>query len=421
MSTPPMSSPPPARRVLFSRLPIAERTFVADALRQETVGGALLLGAALAGLIIANSGWSDAYENLKDFVIGPAAINLDLPLEKWAADGLLAIFFFVAGLELKRELVVGTLRERSQAVLPVVAAICGMAVPALVFLAITFSSEAARSGWAIPMATDIAFALAVLAVVGSHLPPALRAFLLTLAVVDDLGAITVIALFFTDYLKLIPLLIAIALLVGYYFMQRARVTSPWIYIPLALVIWALIHESGVHATVAGVALGLLTRVKPDDDEQHSPAERLEHRVRPLSAGVAVPIFAFLSAGVAMNISSLGDWAGDPLLYGIIAGLVVGKLLGVFGGAYLTARFTRAELDPSLNWTDMVGLSLVSGVGFTVSLLIAELAFEEVPAELDVAKGGIFFGSLIAAFLAGVILKSRDRAYRQAEAEVDDTT
>jgi NhaA family Na+:H+ antiporter len=146
MSTPPTPSPPPAKRVLFSRLPVAERTFVADALRQETVGGALLLGAALAGLIIANSGWSDAYENLKDFVIGPAAINLDLSLEKWAADGLLAIFFFVAGLELKRELVVGTLRERSQAVLPVVAAICGMAVPALIFLSITFSNEAARSG-----------------------------------------------------------------------------------------------------------------------------------------------------------------------------------------------------------------------------------------------------------------------------------
>lgn len=416
MATP---SPPPVKRVLFARLPIGERTFIADALRQETVGGALLLSAALAGLVIANSAWSDAYENLKDFVVGPSAINLDLSLETWAADGLLAIFFFVAGLELKRELVVGTLRERSQAVLPVVAAAGGMIIPALIFLAITIGDEAARVGWAIPMATDIAFALAVLAVVGSHLPPALRAFLLTLAVVDDLGAITVIALFFTDYLELIPLLIAIALLVGYYFLQKARVTSRWLYIPLALVIWTLIHESGIHATVAGVALGLLTRVKPDADEDHSPAERLEHRVRPLSAGVAVPIFAFLSAGVAMNITNLGEWAGDPLLYAIIAGLVVGKLVGVFGGAFLTARFTRAELDPSLNWIDMVGLSLVSGVGFTVSLLISDLAFEGNPAELDVAKGGIFFGSLLAAFLAGVILKSRDRAYRQAE--VDDTT
>jgi NhaA family Na+:H+ antiporter len=416
MSTP---SPPPIRRVLFEKLPIGERTFLADALRQETVGGALLLGAALAGLIIANSAWSEGYQDLKDFVVGPAALNLDLSLETWAADGLLAIFFFVAGLELKRELVVGTLRERSQAVLPVVAAVCGMVVPAAVFLVITIGDSAARSGWAIPMATDIAFALAVLAVVGSHLPPALRAFLLTLAVVDDLGAITVIALFFTDYLKLLPLLVAIALLIGYYFLQRARVTTRWVYIPLALVIWTLVHESGIHATVAGVALGLLTRVKPDTDEDHSPAERLEHRVRPLSAGVAVPIFAFLSAGVAMNVTEVGDWLGEPLMYGIVAGLVVGKLVGVFGGAYLTARFTRAELDPSLNWTDMVGLSLVSGVGFTVSLLIADLAFETDPGELDVAKGGILFGSLIAAFLAAVILKTRDRAYRLAEAEQDD--
>jgi NhaA family Na+:H+ antiporter len=406
---------PPPRRVLFGRLPLGERTFLADALRQETVGGALLLVAAVMGLVVANSAWRDAYENLKDFVVGPAALHLDLSLETWAADGLLAIFFFVAGLELKRELVVGTLRERSQAVLPVVAAVCGMVVPALVFLLIAAGDPAARAGWAIPMATDIAFALAVLAVVGSHLPPALRAFLLTLAVVDDLGAITVIALFFTDYLRLLPLLIATALLIGYYLLQRARVTTRWIYIPLALVIWALIHDSGIHATVAGIAMGLLTRVKPDADEDHSPAERLEHRVRPLSAGIAVPIFAFLSAGVYMDIGDLNSWSKEPLLYAIMGGLVIGKLVGVFGGAYLTARFTRAELDPSLNWFDMVGLSLVSGVGFTVSLLIADLAFDDPSDQLNISKAAILFGSMVAALFAAIILKTRDRAYRRAEA------
>ncbi len=412
-----MSAPstPPARRVLFGRLPLGERTFLADALRQETVGGALLLIAAVAGLIFANSAWRSAYENLKDFVVGPAALHLDLSLETWAADGLLAIFFFVAGLELKRELVVGTLRERSQAILPVVAAFCGMVVPALVFLLIAAGDPTARAGWAIPMATDIAFALAVLAVVGSHLPPALRAFLLTLAVVDDLGAITVIALFFTDYLRLLPLLVATVLLIGYYLLQRARVTTRWIYIPLALVIWALFHDSGIHATVAGIAMGLLTRVKPDADEDHSPAERLEHRVRPLSAGVAVPVFAFLSAGVYMDIGDLDNWSKEPLLYAIMGGLVIGKLVGVFGGAYLTARFTKAELDPSLNWFDMLGLSLVSGVGFTVSLLIADLAFDDPSEQLDISKAGVLFGSLVAAFLAAIILKTRDRAYRRAEA------
>jgi NhaA family Na+:H+ antiporter len=181
-------------------------------------------------------------------------------------------------------------------------------------------------------------------------------------------------------------------------------------------VWALVHEAGIHATVAGVALGLLTRVKPDPGEDHSPAERVEHRVRPFSAGFAVPVFAFLSAGVAIELSTFGDRLADPLLIGIVVGLVLGKLLGVFGGAWLTARFTRAELDPSLRWVDMVGLSLVSGVGFTVSLLIADLAFKGDEAGLDTAKSGVFLGSLLAAFLAAIILKSRDRAYRLAEGE-----
>ena len=410
-----MSTPTPGR-VLFGRLPLGERAFITDALRQETVGGALLLGAALIGILVANSAWSDAYENLKDHVVGPPALHLDLTLEEWAADGLLAIFFFVAGLELKRELIVGTLRERSQAVLPVLAALGGMVMPALLFLLITLGDEQARAGWAIPMATDIAFALAVLAVVGSHLPPALRAFLLTLAVVDDLGAITVIAVFFTDHLQLVPLLAAAALLVVYWMLQRRRVTAWWIYLPLAFAVWTLVHASGVHATVAGVALGLLTRVRPDPDEEHAPAERLEHRVRPISAGVAVPIFAFLSAGVAVSLSELTDQLEEPLLIGVAVGLVVGKLVGVFGASWLTARFTKAELDPALRWIDMVGLSLVSGVGFTVSLLMADLAFEDDETSLGTAKAGILLGSIVAAVLAGVILRARDRAYRLAEAE-----
>ena len=410
-----MSTPTPGR-VLFGRLPLGERAFITDALRQETVGGALLLGAALIGILVANSAWSDAYENLKDHVVGPPALHLDLTLEEWAADGLLAIFFFVAGLELKRELIVGTLRERSQAVLPVLAALGGMVMPALLFLLITLGDEQARDGWAIPMATDIAFALAVLAVVGSHLPPALRAFLLTLAVVDDLGAITVIAVFFTDHLQLVPLLAAAALLVVYWMLQRRRVTAWWIYLPLAFAVWTLVHASGVHATVAGVALGLLTRVRPDPDEEHAPAERLEHRVRPISAGVAVPIFAFLSAGVAVSLSELTDQLEEPLLIGVAVGLVVGKLVGVFGASWLTARFTKAELDPALRWIDMVGLSLVSGVGFTVSLLMADLAFEDDETSLGTAKAGILLGSIVAAVLAGVILRARDRAYRLAEAE-----
>ena len=404
------------RRVIFGRLPVGERAFLADALRQETVGGALLLGAAIAGMLIANSAFSNSYEDLKNFVIGPEAWHLNLTLEEWAADGLLAIFFFVAGLELKRELVVGTLREPAQAVLPVLAALGGMVMPALLFVLITSGDSQAQAGWAIPMATDIAFALAVLAVVGSHLPPALRAFLLTLAVVDDLGAIAVIAIFFTDNLEVIPLVVAVTLLVCYFLLQRARVTAWWTYLPLAFGIWALVHASGVHATVAGVALGLLTRVRSDSDEERAPAERLEHRVRPVSAGFAVPVFAFFSAGIAVSISEITDRVEEPLLIGIAVGLVVGKLVGVFGASWLTARFTKAQLDPSVRWIDMVGLSLVSGVGFTVSLLMAELAFDDDDASLATAKSGVLLGSVVAAILAAVILRMRDRAYRLSQSE-----
>ncbi|HVQ86568.1 MAG TPA: Na+/H+ antiporter NhaA, partial [Actinomycetes bacterium] len=353
----------------------------------------------------------------KHIVLGPTFFHLDLSLEDWAADGLLAIFFFVAGLELKRELVVGSLRDRHQAVLPVVAALAGMIAPACIFLAFTAHDDLAREGWGIPMATDIAFALAVLAVVGSHLPPALRAFLLTLAVVDDMGAIAVIAFFFTDRIALIPLVIAIVLLVVYFLLQRARVTSAWLYVPLGFSVWALMHESGIHATVAGVLLGLLTRVKPDPDESASPAERLEHRIRPLSAGVAVPAFAFLSAGVTFSLTDFFGIFGDVAVLGIVFGLVIGKLVGVFGASWLTTRLTGAELDPSVSWFDMVGLALLSGIGFTVSLLIAELAYTHQPERLADAKIAILLASLVAALLAAVVLQLRDRAYRRA-AQVD---
>ena len=218
-------------------------------------GGALLLIAATAGLIAANTSLSDDYESLKNFAFGPERLHLHLTMQEWAADGLLAIFFFVAGVELKRELVVGSLRKLNQAVLPVIAALAGMVVPAAIYLATAGGTSTARDGWAIPMATDIAFALAVLAVVGSHLPPALRAFLLTLAVVDDLGAIAVIALFFTESIDFVALTIAAVLLVVYALLQRARVTSTWLYVPIALAIWTAMHDSGVHATVAGVLLG----------------------------------------------------------------------------------------------------------------------------------------------------------------------
>jgi NhaA family Na+:H+ antiporter len=348
-------------------------------------------------------------------VVGPEALHLDLTLQEWAADGLLAIFFFVAGLELKRELVVGQLRRPSEAVLPMVAAVCGMAVPAGVYLAVAAAEPEVLKGWAVPVATDIAFALAVLAVIGSSLPTALRAFLLTLAIVDDLGAILVIAVGFTDRVDLLALGAAAAVLALYGYLQHRRVPSWPALLTLGPLLWVLVHESGVHATIAGVALGLVTRVRPGPGETHSPAERLEHVVRPVSAGVAVPLFALLSAGVPMTATSLGDAAGDTAALAVVAGLVVGKFVGVFGGTYLTARLTRAELSPDLRWADVAGVGFLSGIGFTVSLLIAELAFDGSD-RLDHVKAAVLAGSVLSALLATAVLRPRNRRHREASEE-----
>jgi len=400
------------RSTVLAALPLPERRFIADALRTETLGGLLLLGAAVVALVWANSPWYAAYESLRALEVGPAALDLHLDLLHWAADGLLAIFFYVAGLELKRELVVGQLREPSAAVLPVVAAVCGMVVPALVYLAVSSAAGGDLSGWAVPTATDIAFALAVLAVIGAHLPSSVRAFLLTLAVVDDLGAILVIAVVFTETPGLLPLAGAGLLLAGYAYLQHRRVRAWWVYVPLALTTWALVHASGVHATIAGVALGLLTRVRPDPDEPNSPAERLEHRLRPLSAGVAVPAFALMSAGVAVSAPGLREALGDGAALGIVAGLVVGKVLGVLGGTYLTARLTRAELHEDLDWADVAAVGLLSGIGFTVSLLIGELAFAGDAELTDRVTLAVLAGSLLSALAAAVLLRARNKHYQR---------
>ncbi len=402
---------------MFGQPTLTERVWLLRVLREETVGGVLLLVAAALALFLANSRWGDWYQEVSDTVIGPAALHLDLSVSTWAADGLLAVFFFVAGLELKHELVLGSLAERRKAAVPVAAALGGMVVPALIFVIINItSSDGQPKGWGIPMATDIAFALAVLAVVGRHLPVALRAFLLTLAVVDDLGAIIVIALFYSDSFEILPFVGAIALLGLYAWLQHARVRSMFIYIPLALAVWVLIHESGVHATIAGVALGLLTRVRTDPGEAASPAERLQRRVQPLSAGFCVPIFAFFAAGVDLRGADLGATLTSPIALGVILGLVLGKPIGVVAGAWITARFTRASLAASLGWRDVLAVGFVAGIGFTVSLLIAELAYEESEPLLESAKVGVLAGSLIAALIAAVALLSRSRIYRKVHDE-----
>ncbi|MCL7428181.1 Na+/H+ antiporter NhaA [Streptomyces sp. YS415] len=407
-----MSAPRTPRKV-FGRLSLPERTFVADALRAETVGGVLLLVAAVAALIWANvPAFQDSYDSVSHFHIGPEALGLDLSIEHWAADGLLAIFFFVAGIELKRELVAGELRDPKAAALPVVAALCGMAAPALVYVLTNVAGGGSMDGWAVPTATDIAFALAVLAVIGTSLPSALRAFLLTLAVVDDLFAILIIALFFTEQIDFAALGGAVLGLVVFWLLLRKGVRGWYVYLPLALVIWALMYNSGVHATIAGVAMGLMLRCTRREAEQHSPGEHIEHLVRPLSAGLAVPLFALFSAGVTVSGGALGEVFTQPETLGVVLGLVLGKSLGIFGGTWLTARFTKASLSDDLAWADVFAVATLAGIGFTVSLLIGELAFEGDTALTDEVKAAVLVGSVLAAMLASVLLKVRNSRYRR---------
>lgn len=389
----------------FDELTPNSRSRIRRLLQNETYSGALLLVAATAAMIIANSPWSEWYFSLSNTVIGPEAIYLDLKISTWAADGLLAIFFFVAGMELKYELVSGSLSNRANAAVPIAAALGGMMVPAAIFFAINAGTPSAK-GWGIPMATDIAFALAVLGIAGRRLPIELRAFLLSLAVVDDLGAIMVIAIFYSSSIALTYLLASAACVVVFAAAQRKGIRSPLLYLPLGLASWAFLHESGVHATIAGVALGLAMRIEIKDGETESPLESALDKFHPWSAGLCVPVFAFFAAGVSIVGISVAQTFSSPVSVGVMLGLVVGKPIGILGFAWLAARFTKAELSKSLYWGDVLAIGLLAGVGFTVSLLITKLAFVG-DAELDaLARLSVLMASIIAATLAVVALQIR---------------
>lgn len=417
------------RNVLLSRGSWSETSRITEILRTETVGGVILLVAAGAALIWANSPWAPSYFALRDLEIGaePLGLHLNLTLGAWAADGLLAIFFFVVGLELKREFVAGDLRDPSRAALPIAAAVGGMVVPALIFVVMNIRSPAgALQGWAIPTATDIAFAVAVLAVISTHLPSALRTFLLTLAVVDDLLAITVIAVFYTDHINVVALAAALVPLAVFALCVQRGVQSFWVLIPLAVATWVLLHESGVHATVAGVLLGFAVPVRrsatrrgveADQETRVGMAEHFEHVIRPLSAGIAIPVFAFFAAGVAFGgLSGLTSALSDPIALGIVLGLVVGKPVGILLTTRLMASVTRAKLDSSLRWVDVLGMSMLAGIGFTVSLLIGDLAYGLGTNRDELVKVGVLTGSLLAAALAAFVLLTRNAAYRRIHAE-----
>lgn len=391
-------------------------SWLREQLQDETVGGVLLLAAAAVALVWANSPWGQSYADLVDLQVGPVSLHLDLPLGVWAADGLLAVFFFVVGLELKHELVLGSLSKVREAVVPAAAALGGMIVPAAIFFGVNaVAADGSTTGWGIPMATDIAFALAVLAVVGRRLPVALRAFLLTLAVVDDLGAITVIAIFYSDNFSVGWFVAALATFAAYALAQRRRITSPLLYVPLVLAGWYFTHESGIHATIAGVVFGFLTRVRVDPGEAEAPADRLSHRLHPLSAGLCVPLFAFFAAGVDFRSIGLAESLATPVAIGVLLGLVIGKPVGVFAGAWVTARFTRAQLSSDLAWRDVGAVGVIAGIGFTVALLITELAYASEPTLLESAKVAVLASSVVAALLAAIALRARSRHYASVHA------
>ena len=423
------------------------RTFIRPLVRfsqVEAASGIVLLVAAVVALIWANSPWADTYFSLLDqhLTVDFMGFHLDESLLHLINDGLMTIFFFVVGLEVKRELVLGDLRDPRAAALPVLAALGGMAFPALIYLWFN-AGTAASSGWGIPMATDIAFAIGVVALLGSRVPSGAKLFLLAVAIADDIGAITVIAIFYTSDLDLTHLLAAVCGLVVVWVAGRLGVRALWFYVPVAFVIWYFMLESGVHATLAGVALGFLTPARPmyrprefderaraildqypvegpdeTETQEHtdhevlllsdianeavSPLSRLEHRLVTWASFGVVPLFALANAGVDFRGVSIVEALTTPIALGVSVGLVVGKVVGISAASYGAVKLGLGKLPPATTWGHIVGLSAVAGIGFTVALFVAGLAFTD-PDVTDLAKVGIFSGSIVAGIIGSIAL------------------
>jgi NhaA family Na+:H+ antiporter len=417
----------------------------------EASSGIVLLVAAIVAVIWANSAASDTYHTILDthLVIELGSFHLDESVLHLINDGLMAVFFFVVGLEIKRELVMGDLQDPKAAVLPVTAAIGGMIVPAVIYASITVGqgAEIAR-GWGIPMATDIAFAVGIVALLGPRIPSGAKLFLLSVAVADDIGVIAIIAIFYTSDLNAGYLAAALGGLIVVWVAGKVGVRALWLYVPLALVIWYFTLESGVHATLAGVALGLLTPARPyynrqefekraraimeristDVPDEHpsehldhltllmskiagesvAPLSRTEHALAAWSSFVIIPLFALANAGVDFRGVDMVEAVTSPLSLGVGGGLVLGKLLGISAASYAAVRFGLGKLPPGTTWRHVVGLAAVAGIGFTVSIFVTGLAFTD-PALGDLAKVGIFAGSLIAGVIGAIVLRGAQPA------------
>lgn len=372
-------------------------------LDSEASGGIVLMVAAALALVIANSPLAEGYFAALHAYVGPLSVS------HWINDGLMAIFFLLVGLEIKREVLDGQLSSWQRRMLPGIAAAGGMIVPALVYIAINRNDAEALNGWAIPTATDIAFALGVLSLLGKRVPATLKVFLTALAIIDDLGAVIIIAIFYTSGLSFAYLGAAFAVIALLIALNRMGVLSLLPYTLLGVLLWVLVLKSGVHATLAGVALALTVPLKVSPgiahDLEHSPLHRLEHSLHKIVPFVIIPIFGFANAGVSLGGLTPAALV-EPLTLGVAAGLVVGKLVGVFGASALAIRLQLADMPANAGWSHLVGVSLLCGVGFTMSLFIGLLAFGDNQALQDAVKVGILAGSFVAAVLgAGVLLAS----------------
>jgi NhaA family Na+:H+ antiporter len=433
--------PPPGRRTRrVARAGVSIVRPLVEFLRTETAGGVVLLGATAVALLWANSPWQGSYETLwhTRLTVGVGSVSISEDLRDWVNDALMALFFFVVGLEIKRELITGELRERKAAALPAMAALGGMVVPALVYLAFNSSGPDAR-GWGIPMATDIAFAIGLLSISLAPVAPALKAFLLALAIVDDIGAIIVIAVFYTGGLSIGWLLVAVGLSALIVVMLQLEVRWTPVYVILGLAVWLATFESGIHATIAGVALGLITPARPLErprtvsEEAHrianetaddpvppdvdahlwlrltrlsrqaiSPLARLETVLHPWTSFVVIPLFALANAGITFSRSLVAETMRSSVAHGVILGLVVGKPVGIALGAWVGTRTGLARLSGGISWRDLKSVGVIGGVGFTVSLFISHLAFSQ-EAQRDAATLGILVGSLLAGALGWALL------------------
>ncbi|MBL4900575.1 MAG: Na+/H+ antiporter NhaA, partial [Colwellia sp.] len=366
--------------------------------------GIILMFAAVFAMIFANSPWVSWYNLLLDVpvVVAVGGLEIAKPLLLWINDGLMALFFFLVGLELKREFLEGDLSQPGQVTLPAIGAIGGMAMPAMIYVAFNYENPSALNGWAIPTATDIAFALGILAIIGSKVPLQLKVFLTSLAIFDDLGAIIIIALFYTELLSMLSLVVAASMITILFVLNRQNVTSTSPYIFIGIVLWIAVLKSGVHATLAGVILAFFIPIKGHGDEP-SPLKSLEENLHSTVAFIVLPIFAFANAGISFVDVGV-EQVISPVPLGIILGLLVGKQLGVFGFCFIAIKLGFAKLPENVNWTLLYGVALLCGVGFTMSLFIGSLAFEQMNGvALYQDRLGIVIGSLISGILGYLVI------------------